>query len=122
MNPNEKEPKQEVSQINPETGMSLDWCNEVFGLALALQRTGDIAEVTAMIRKRPRKKYGERFPLSMYREVVTEQNERNVRRLDELVDRLNNVANTETLTREKFISIYNEMNDLLRGLGAKHIS
>ncbi|MBI4085815.1 MAG: hypothetical protein HY433_01055 [Candidatus Liptonbacteria bacterium] len=122
MNPSEREPKQEVDQIEPETGMSVDWSNEVFGLALALQRTGDINEVVAMIRKRPRRKYEERFPLSIYTEVVTKQNEGGVRRLDELVDRLNNMANVGTLTREEFVSIYNKMNDLLRGRGAKHIS
>ncbi len=121
MNPNERKPKQEIPQIDPETGMSDDWYNELYILASVLQGTKNIAAVVAMIRKQPRRKFEERFPLSTYGEVVTEQNERSVRRLDELIDHLNNMANTGTLTREEFVSIYNEMQDL-RGSRSRHIA
>ncbi len=109
-----------MMQIIPETGMSADFENETFLLALKFNR-GGIESVIESIRRRPLNKYTGRFSQNIYDDVVTAQNERAVEKLDELIEHLNGLSLAGTLSREKFVSIYNEIQDLIRGTAAEHI-
>ncbi len=106
--------KQEIPQITSETGVSGDYFNELTMLRLNFFN-GDREKILKTIKKRPIKKYQERYPVNLFKNVITEKNKDAVNRLNQLADKINQFAKDEVFNDAEFVSIYNEMTKLIYG-------
>ena len=109
--------KQEVPQINPETGISVDYINEFTSLSLSIQyKSKDkfLSDVKNII---PRK-YTEIFNEDEYENVITEENEEKITQLDEIVDEFNKTFSSEesidNYSASKYIDFAEQISDLIK--------
>lgn len=112
----------DVLQLNPETGVSMDYSNEFTLLRLAYIQ-GGMKSVMDFINKFhfKMKMYEERYPQSRYKNpVINDKNQAAILRINEIAAAFNNqIDNSDNpLSEENFKSIYNELIDLV--YGTKH--
>ena len=107
----------ELSQVVKETGVSGDYLNEYHGLVMLFRmykRTGDI-DILEDIFSNTIKKYAERYPESMYENVITPFNKGRIKRLDEIADALNVFITKRDLDGEIFTGLIREAYILVKG-------
>src|SRR3990167_1580125 len=106
--PNKKDKDFSRIPFSKETGLNTDYANEY--LLLTHLQTKDLVE---RIKKYPIKKYFERK--SSEGTVTDSSTEQAIKEIDELVGEINQSADNEILTRERFIEITDRMNFLIYG-------
>lgn len=106
----------ELPQIIKETWISGDYWNEYWGLEVLLDCKEGVSLVTTSIRETPIKKYGERYPLTEYDNVINEKNRERISRLDEIAERVNStMTDPATFRADKLRAVLNEVNMLIYG-------
>lgn len=104
-----------MPQILSQTGISADYYNEVMGVAMSIE-TCDRSWFTEELRKKPLKRYEERYSTQEFTEVVTDKNRGSVKRLDEIVDALNkSLAAADRFTDQQMLDYVNELQMLIIG-------
>lgn len=101
-----------MPQISEKTGVSMDYANEVGSKILCIAYEPETA--AEEIRKYPVKHYEQRFPPSVYADVITEKNKKRVQKLNEIADAVNALAaekkpklgTIKTLLYEAMVVIY----------------
>lgn len=99
--------KKPVPQINPETGLSSDYGNELLGLYGSLEEFDDTAKFQGWLKKKNEQKgriafrYDERFPVDQYANVFTPQNRVSVERLNAIAEEMNSLYASGKLSDEK---------------------
>lgn len=100
-----------------ETGIDSDYYNEYWFRTENFIYDG-LSGVAADFKRSPVKKYEERYSPTIYENVVTEQNQARVKRLNELSDLVNNTfIDVARFTEADFKRVMNEVHDLIYGQG-----
>lgn len=102
----------QMPQISEKTGVSCDYANEVSSKILCIELEPETA--VEEIRKYPVRHYEQRFPPSVYVDVITEKNKERVQKLNEIADAVNalaagkkpNLETIKTLLYEAMAIIY----------------
>ncbi|MDO8642253.1 MAG: hypothetical protein Q7R76_01520 [Candidatus Woesearchaeota archaeon] len=104
---------EQIPQIWPGTGMSQDYFNEYIGKGMILER-GNLERVARSFRDRPIKRYEERFPATVYQDVVTLENQWRVQRLDEIAQEANaRFSDVSRFTKDDFERTVTEVRCLI---------
>lgn len=104
--------KKEVPQLNPKTGVSMDYFNEInaiFGSLLSSSLGLKFIEKMSKENSIYLKKYEEVY--SEYSDVITDKNRKSIKRLDDLVGEINEILKNlkpenEAELREKCNEFY----------------
>lgn len=114
MNSLEQAPRfnESVPQIHSVTGVSQDYQNEFFMLDYILQ-ADTISNYWQ--RLKPIRHYTERFPESQFDNVINDQNREAIRRLDEIVDRINELITSPQVPVEEVDSLRKQAYELIYG-------
>ena len=111
--------KQNLPQLNKETGISVDYRNTYVALKTLLDRKG-IDYLKNMIKENNIKfqKYEEYFPPFIYKDVITSENKETITEIDKLINDFNektNKENIESFGLEDFNRIFENLEILIIG-------
>lgn len=115
MKENFNETKKEIPQINTETGLSMDYINELADI-ISLYKFGGINYLIKRLEKRPfdMKKYEEVY--ANYENIINDKNIESVSNLNILVDKLNEILkDSNTINEDSFRKVVNEICFLIYG-------
>lgn len=112
-----EEGKEEVVQLNPKTGISNDFHNEISQIPIHLiVGEGNPEYFTKEISKNPLRRYQERFPKEEYPCAINEENITTVQRLDKIVELVNTkFSDPENFNRRKLWALYRLGKKLIYG-------
>ncbi len=103
---------EQAPQIWPGTGMSQDYFNEYGGKVMKLEF--GLEKVADLFRRHPVKRYEERFPATVYQDVVTPENQWRVQRLDEIAQEANaRFSDVSRFTKDDFERTVTEVRCLI---------
>jgi len=109
------ESNKKVPQLNPKTGVSMDYSNQFNPLVSGFSIRG-ISFVKEMLKEIPfhMKKYEEVY--SGYKNIVNNKNKDSIKRLDELSVHMNDIfKDLDSVNEEDFRKTCNELNFLIYG-------
>jgi len=106
--------KKQVPQITPDTGVSGDYSNELMML-LNVVEFYKINGKDVFDKVKPLKKYEERFSPDKYQDVITDQNRSTVKKMDDLVDKINNMLTTKNRDIKWYLDSIDQMKLLVYG-------
>ena len=107
-----------LSDINPETGLSSDYLNEVAYFRIRLGSDTNYAQqveiITSYLATYPIPTYTEKYEASNYVNVFNDSNVESVKAVDALASELNQpeFKEVESFPIERFIEIYNQIYSL----------
>ncbi len=121
----EPQRKEEVPQVYPETGMSVDFANEFIALIMELQLISKEKEsearnyLAALFLTKDFKLYQERYPEAKYNNVVNEQNRDAVDEINSIIEKFKTdprYRNPETVPIGELVEHVNRRSELLYGV------
>ncbi len=105
---------EEMPQVNPESGISKDYINEIASLVTICDYYGP-SEITKMYPDYRVKKYEERFPLDKYKDVITDKNRQLVEAINAQADLINaDLANIDNISKEDMLKHLYAMVSMIR--------
>ena len=102
-----------MPQITRTTGVSGDYVNTSVPSYMRCYR--GLGKLLACLKKYPLRKYLEEYPETKYDDVVNDKNRQSIKRLDCLVDIINNRVKNDSLTMKDFARVMRLVGILIYG-------